>query len=908
MPRYRFSWDPFSDATVQALAAHLGFTGDRAGAREWISRKVRRPSDEFVRETKDVLCRTWLLEYKGAEEIVEHLLESNIGPGGAPRSASGWANYIAKCRNAPTLRDLILQSMLRFGDQDRGQNEGVIDGVRAPRFTTLATADQPEDARRPHVHQSEAWDRLSKALAESESGGTFEGLVVMPTGSGKTFTAVRWLAANVLSRGMRVLWVAHRHELLEQAATEFYRAARLVRGVEKLRVRLVSSRHCTVTSVDPSDHVVLAMVPSLSKNTGFIESLLTDGKTMLVVDEAHHAAAKTYRDILQIQRRSRRRYLLGLTATPSRTIDDEKALLSRLFGNKVLYQVEMPELVERGLLSRPRPVPVTTQTNVEAGVTSDDLEHFQRFDDLSEEWLDRIAHMEQRNEIIVRHYLENRAKYGKTIVFAINVMHAALLSRRLQEAGVRADYVASYRFGNEGLDERELASDNRSLIQALRKGDLDVLVNVQLLTEGVDIPEVQAVFLTRPTNSEILMRQMVGRALRGPAAGGTADAYLVSFEDHWERFTEWQHALELIPDIVSPIVETQPASEGEPGGESVGERLFEMLPWDAIKATADAIRARGLAFAADAFEAVPHGWYALEYSVEEVEIRHIVHVYEHQQPCWEMMLDQLEVASATTLESLTAEHCYAEYFADCDLPAPSLHNVGCMLEFVKATRSRPEFHGLAQRRLADPHEVAKELLSRDLGIRAADELVQQRYGALARAIYPNRRDFKQAVEDALDELQHPGEATSMPKAVPVFRPRPTELLRQPAIGTHAHDLPALMQEVLEAGVALAGAEGQLPFSAELVWTGRLVKGWYGYANWQDTDAMGGGRIRINRLLDSPDVSADTMRYLLWHEYLHLYLKQGHTATFKELERRWPTYHEGCKELDTLNERFGIQYW
>lgn len=65
---------------------------------------------------------------------------------------------------------------------------------------------------------------------------------------------------------------------------------------------------------------------------------------------------------------------------------------------------------------------------------------------------------------------------------------------------------------------------------------------------------------------------------------------------------------------------------------------------------------------------------------------------------------------------------------------------------------------------------------------------------------------------------------------------------------------------------------------------------------------------MNRLLDSPDIGAETMRFLLWHEYLHLYLKQLHTKTFRELERKYPSRVEGDRELDTLNERFGVQYW
>lgn len=898
MPRTRFSWAPFSDSTVRVLARELGFEGDDRDAREWLGQEVRRPNEDFVRDTKDALARAWIPEYEGAKQIVEHLLENDIGPGGSPRSPSGYATYISKCRNAATLRQLLLEALLRFGDEDRGKDEGAIDGVRVPRYTRLLVAEQPHDGRQPHIHQAQAWEALSAALAASQSNGVFEGLLVMPTGSGKTFTAVRWLTQKVLSRGHRVLWLAHRHELLEQTATEFYRAARLVDGVDQLRVRIVSSKHCSASMIDVSDHVVLGMVASMARARHFIEPLLRDARRFIVVDEAHHAAAKTYRDLLGVQKQGSRRALLGLTATPTRTVEDERGTLSALFGGKILYQVEMRDLVERGLLSRPRPVPVKTEIDVENGVTADDLEHLQQFDDLSEEWLDRIAAYEQRNRIIVDHYLGNRAKYGKTVVFAINVPHAALLAARFRESGVRADYVASYR-PDDDRDDREVARDNRSIIQRFRNGELDVLVNVQLLTEGVDIPEIQSVFLTRPTHSEILMRQMVGRALRGPAAGGTADAYLVSFEDHWERFLEWQHPLDLVPDIVEP--------QEVPDKAGVRDRVFDVLPWDLIKSTADAIRARGLEYAADAFEAIPHGWYVLERIVEGEELRHIVPVFEHQQPCWDALLDALMVATPAARARLDVAHASDEYFGDCDLPKPSEIDIGRVLDFVRSTGTRPEYHGLEQRRDCDPHELAKVIHEKDLRARETDELLQRRYGDLAKAIYPSLRDFKSAVDDALHELQHPGEATTVAKAVPVFRPRPTDQLRPPEGGEHAHDLESLLADVLAKGKELLGT-AELPCDVTLEWTVRLVKGWYANAYFGPADPNGTGKIRVNRLLDSPDVSADTMRYLLWHEYLHLYLQQGHTKHFRHHETMWPTYVSGSHELDTLNERFGIQYW
>ena len=118
------------------------------------------------------------------------------------------------------------------------------------------------------------------------------------------------------------------------------------------------------------------------------------------------------------------------------------------------------------------------------------------------------------------------------LVFAINVAHAKLLADRLRHEGVMADYVASYCPGespDETGDEDEADKANKGILERFRDNGsgLDILINVQMLTEGVDIPKIQTVFLTRPTNSEILLRQMIGRALRGPRANGTEKAYLL---------------------------------------------------------------------------------------------------------------------------------------------------------------------------------------------------------------------------------------------------------------------------------------------------------------------------------------------------------------------------------------------
>lgn len=891
MPSYRFRWDAFSDKTVHALAAAKGFRADPKEAREWLADRVKRPTPDFVGEMKDVLVRYWLPEYAGTEKIVDYLLDAGIGPLGSPRSQNGYVRYVDECRNSKRLRHVLWEAMVRFGDMDAPPDDNGLDFT--PRFATLDVKGQPADTRKPHAYQQEAWNRLSAHLAESRSTGVFQGLLVMPTGSGKTYTSVRWLCTNVLAQGKRVLWLAHRHELLSNAAAEFHRLAAYAAPKEKLRVRVVSAMHCATSQIDPADDVVIASVASLARRKDIADALLTDTKLFVVVDEAHHAPAKSYRDILTAVQQRKPWSILGLTATPTRTDESERPVLTRLFGNRVLSQVELPKLIETGILARPIPVVVKTNTDVEAGITEEDRKHHERFNDLSEEWFDRIAHLRGRNAVILEHYLKNRAKYGSTLMFAINVAHAALLTDELKSAGIRADYVASYRpDGTTG--------DPLRVIQEFREGRLEVLVNVQMVTEGVDLPCIDTVFLTRPTNSEILMRQMIGRALRGPASGGAEKAYLVSFEDHWSTFRDWDSPFALVPDIeAAASPEAPPVGATKPIESEVVDRFVEHLPWETIRAVSSALRLTAPEHHGDAFEAVPEGWLVLERTEEDQGIHIPISVYAHQRVCWEALIAYLCSLNNEQRYQVNTHALYSYYFCDCDAPAPSEHQVALVVEHFRRGGEKPEFHDLQGRSVCDPYKVAEQINAKNLGRRESSLLVERSYTGLAKAIYSDLRQYQTAIDDALFELEHPEEATRVMRAVPIFDPRPDQQL---APGPH-HHLHALMQEVLSTGASLLGV-GSLTYPGTLEWSHRLLKGWYGMAYIAERPP----RIRINCLLNSPDIAANTMKFLLWHEFLHVYLNQGHTATFRELERKWPGMVEADRQLDTLNERFGIQYW
>lgn len=900
MPAYRFTWDRFTDETVDALADAIGYEPGLPARtrREFLSTRVPRPDDAFVRLTKDVLARCWIPVYPAAKQLIERLSD-DVGPVRSPRTPADFTRYIEDTRNCKTLRTALLDALHRFGDANREEDSPVEDSF-VRRFVILDRSVQPSDPIKAHDYQREAWEKLSAHLAEADVTGVFQGLLVMPTGAGKTFTAVRWLAERALSRGMRVLWLAHRRELLQHAAAEFHRCAGLA-GVDKLRVRIVSGGHCASVQIDPADHVVVASVASLARRRDVREALLADPRLFVVIDEAHHAPAKTYRDIIgQLQRQKRFR-VLGLTATPTRTVEDERSELARLFGGRLIYRVDMRRLVERGTLSRPVPRTVPTRADVVAELTEEDRVRIGGgSNEISEAGLDRIARLELRNNVIVDEYLTHRAKYGKTLIFAINIMHAALLTERLRAHGVRVDYVASER--PDGSD-----GDPTALIQSFREGGLDVLVNVQMMTEGVDVPDIQTVFVTRPTNSEILFRQMVGRGLRGVAAGGTAKAFLVAFEDQWRQYHEWEHPFDLVPDIVE-LAELPEGTVATPT-ETLSAAVQAVLPWDVIRAVAARMRTITIDQKADAFDAIPHGRYVFEREEPgEVPILGLIHVYEHQHGCWEALLDDLYGRSSR--ENLDLQTQYVTFFGDCDDPTVSIRDCEALILHWYADGDRPEYLPLKEREDCDPHVVAHKIWDANLGERASSELVDRHYGLLAQAIYRDRREYFSAVEDAKYELRHPDESTRRIRGVPVFASRPDmRLAPGPPLDIATDRLRVLLRETLAHGSELLGIDiTAADVGIKLDWTKDLIKGWYASAYHENDTPHGTGRIRVNVLLNSPDVTAATMRFVLWHEYLHLYLKARHPPSFRELERRWPNHVEAYRELFSINERFSTPYW
>ena len=158
---------------------------------------------------------------------------------------------------------------------------------------------------RLYPHQENAFAQMTEKIINSHKY-PYKGLLVLPTGGGKTMTAARWIAENVIDKGIKVLWIAHRHELLEQAQRTFSMALAyhdVFPQRDKFDYRLISGIHDKPVNIRATDDILFASKDSLAseRSFGFLyDNWLKDNdEVFLVIDEAHHACARTYRRLIE---------------------------------------------------------------------------------------------------------------------------------------------------------------------------------------------------------------------------------------------------------------------------------------------------------------------------------------------------------------------------------------------------------------------------------------------------------------------------------------------------------------------------------------------------------------------------------------------------------------------------------
>ena len=639
-------------------------------------------------------------------------------------------------------------------------------------------AKKGTNPRSPYNHQKDAMAKLS--LIDKEE--SFSTLVVLPTGGGKTYTASTWLLKNAIDKKKKILWIAHRQMLLDQAAESFQRFAyaEAMPHISEFTYRIVSgsSNHDRSIDISPRDNILILSKDSIGRNLSVLDKWLKgENEVYCVIDEAHHATAKTYRKIINyVQERVPNMKLLGLTATPFRTAKEEEGLLSKIFkdgvdesGNVVkgdlgiTYQIGLKELINARILSTPIFECKYTEEDYGANLGLDALEHIQRLDVLPEELATEIASSAARNKLIVDTYVNRAKEYGQTIVFAVNINHAIALNKLFGKAGVKSDYIVSdIRDAITGVTiSRE---DNERKLQQYRDGKLQVLINVNILTEGVDLPQTKTVFLARPTVSKILMTQMVGRALRGTAAGGTAKAYIVSFVDQWNENIAWCNPASLF--------------HGENDFEdNEVERTKRQISMIAISKIEEFASMLDDSIDTSALEKVPFeqrfpiGMYAFTY-LDGMDISYQVMVYDSTKESYEQLMESLpelfssygledeEYLSNEMLEELE-EQCRNTYFCGDMVPPYEKRDIINILKYYAQKEEAPEFYtfdDIDTRRL-DPSVIAKHIYDEDMGERRRNEYINSLWESnddnLLRLFFGRKIYFLKQVQLELMKISHP---------------------------------------------------------------------------------------------------------------------------------------------------------
>ena len=319
-------------------------------------------------------------------------------------------------------------------------------------------------------YQEDMKERIEKALRLHRSV-----MAQMPTGTGKTYLLTAVIDSFVSNNPKEKVWiVAHRRELVSQ----------IDETVRKFHSYSASNTSSLLSSVKAMS------IQWLMRHYDEIE----EEPGMIVIDEAHHALAKTYKEMWE---RFPKAKFLGLTATPCRL--NGKGFTD-LFD--VLVQSwAVPEFISKGRLATYDFVSIKSD-----GVTQrliDSLQKRGADGDYQNKEMDMLLNKKPSIDRLYRS-LEEYSKDRKGIVYAINISHAQKITKLYQEHGVKAI----------AIDSKTPAMERQQDIEAFKKGDIQVLVNVDIFSEGFDCPDVEFVQLARPTLSLAKYLQMVGRGLR----------------------------------------------------------------------------------------------------------------------------------------------------------------------------------------------------------------------------------------------------------------------------------------------------------------------------------------------------------------------------------------------------------
>ncbi|KHD37130.1 DNA helicase [Clostridium acetobutylicum] len=423
--------------------------------------------------------KAYIFEYENGGDIF-------IGSSNISRSAltTGieWNYRISKAKNDDdfkeykrTFEDLFLNHTIIVDDNELQRYSKT---WRRPKV--FSDIEKLEDVEKenvirfptPKAAQIEALYELKKSRQE----GFDRGIVVAATGIGKTY-----LAAFDSRSFKKVLFVAHRQEILEQAETAF----------KSVREDIATGFFSGGDKSTDCD-IVFATVQTLGQARYLSEEYFEKNYfDYIVIDEFHHAAAKNYQNIINY---FTPKFLLGITATPERM--DNKDVFEICYYN-VVYEVRLKEAINKGWLVPFRYYGIFDETDY-SKITFKNGKY-------NEEELEKAFMIEKRADLILSHYRKYNSE--KALGFCSSRKHANYMAEYFCNNGIEACAVLSG-------DSMSYSMGRKEALEKLRQGKIKVIFSVDMFNEGLDVPNIDMVMFLRPTESAAIFLQQLGRGLR----------------------------------------------------------------------------------------------------------------------------------------------------------------------------------------------------------------------------------------------------------------------------------------------------------------------------------------------------------------------------------------------------------
>lgn len=350
------------------------------------------------------------------------------------------------------------------------------------------------NSKKSHPDWSFQEDAISNIVRDFQKNKQGRFLLVLPTGGGKTIAAIRSLN-EMINRGIigkedRVLWVVHTLSLRTHA-----------------RENIDNEKHYSKFSLNS---LLRSTVDVRMKADAVKELRANKNYKFIIIDEAHHSAADTYRELFEYPVG-----ILGLTATPHRMDKRE------LPFEKISYSITFRELVRRGVVLLPKFLP-EVRTNLRIEVTSfQDEDQLERFNS------------KERNQLVSDYIFREVKKHNlkKIIVFAGTNAHVERLFEIIKKSNARLENPLEHVGYIYGGNNNEKSISNDDYLKWHHSQPSSILVNCKILNEGYDDPNIDTVVMATPTNSILYYLQCIGRVVRTPEDNKNARAYVIEIVD-----------------------------------------------------------------------------------------------------------------------------------------------------------------------------------------------------------------------------------------------------------------------------------------------------------------------------------------------------------------------------------------